>query len=92
MAIFKRGKDLREGVRQYIDDRIKIAKNTAKMIEERIRTGEPTIIRPDLLVGIGSLSEEFGTTTKKERIKAVRKLVEKIFPEYKEFERRRIIQ
>jgi len=90
MPVLKKGKDVRESVREYINDRIKIAKDTAKMVESRIRTGEPTIIRPDLVVV--ALTDEFGSTTKKERSKAIRKMVGKIFPAYKDFETRRIIQ
>jgi hypothetical protein len=90
MPVLKRGKNVREAVRDYINDRIQIAKNTAKRIESRIRTGEPTIIRPDLVVV--ALTDEFGSTTKKERSKAIRKMVGKIFPAYKDFETRRLIK
>lgn len=83
-------KNIQDAVKHYINKRIEIAKDTARAVESRIRTGEPVL--GELSLFVGGLSTQFGEKTKRDRIKLIRETLSKAFPRYDEFSKRRIIK
>ena len=75
------GKDARNAVRGYIDDRVEIARKTVQDVESRIRTGTPVILEWSVPFGF---SNEFGEKSKKERIGIIRKAMGN-FTQYQKF-------
>ena len=74
-------------IKDYVEERKKIFDGTIKSVQGRIRKGSPTLgefsIPP-------SFSTEFGETSKKARISAVRKALRN-FDVYKNFEDKKIL-
>lgn len=82
--------NIKDAIRDYVKKRIEIARNTARAVESRIRTGEPLL--GEISFAVGGLSTEFGEKTKKERIKALRETLSRISPRYNEFSQKRLIK